>query len=203
MHISWLGGTAIKIQAKPFDTDVTIVIDPYKPLTGEFPRSLAPDIALFTHGQDGAITLSGTPFVMENPGECETKGVLIATASHNAPDMIVIRLDAEDVSIGHLGLTSTPPTGEALEVLSGVDILFVPVGSSSAMSPDVAAKVVASIEPRIVIPIAMHSDNDPKAESATAFLREMGANPEPQKKIIIKQKDLPQEETVVYLLEKE
>lgn len=203
MHISWLGGTTIKIQAKPFDTDVTIVLDPYKPLTGEFPRSLAPDIAIFTHGQDGAITLSGAPFIMENPGECETKGVLIAAASHTAPDMIVVRFDAEEISLGHLGLTSTPPTGEALEVLSGVDILFVPVGSKSAMTADVAAKVVASIEPRIVIPIAMQSDNDPKAESATAFLREMGANPEPQKKIIIKQKDLPQEETVVYLLEKE
>ncbi len=203
MHISWLGGTTVKITTKPFDIDVTILVDPYKPTTGDFPRSLAPDVVLYTRGSEGSITISGNPFIMEHPGECETKGVLIAGASHTGPDNVVFRFDAEDISIGHIGLTSTTPSKDALEVISGVDILFVPVGHGDALAPDIAAKVVAAVEPRIVIPMAMQSDNDPKAQSAAAFLKEMGATPESQKKIIIKQKDLPQEETVVYLLEKE
>lgn len=203
MHISWLGGTTVKIQAKPFDVDVTIVVDPYKPQKGDFPRNLAPDIALFTRGTEESITLSGTPFIMEHPGECETKGILIAAGSHTAPDNVVFRFDAEDISVGHIGLTSVAPNNDALEVISGVDILFIPIGSNNGLSADVAAKVVASVEPRIVIPIAMKSDNDPTADSAAAFLKEMGSTAEPQKKVIIKQKDLPQEETIVYLLEKE
>ena len=56
MHISWLGKTAIKLQVKPNDKDVIVIIDAYRPITGEFPRSLMPDIGLFTRGEAGGIT---------------------------------------------------------------------------------------------------------------------------------------------------
>ena len=93
MHISWLGNTAVKIQVKPFDKDVTIVIDPYKPEKGSFPRSLTPDIGLYTKGEKDSITLSGDPFVLDTPGECETKGVLITTVQSEKAEDIKIRLD--------------------------------------------------------------------------------------------------------------
>lgn len=204
MHISWLGQTAIKIQVKPFDKDVIAVIDPYRPTTGEFPRSLMPDIGLFTKGEEGSITLSGEPFILSTPGECETKGVLITTTEGHEPGTLMIRLDAEQLSLGHLGMTSKPLTDKQLEMLSGVDILLVPVGNGEAYDAEAAAKAVNAIEPRIVIPMAFKCDTDPKAKPVDEFLKEMGStNGTPEKKVIIKKKDLPQEDTQVIVLSKE
>lgn len=62
MHISWLGGTSIKIQTKYADSDVTVLIDPYKYDKGAFPRSLTADVVLLTRGSEELITLSGDPF---------------------------------------------------------------------------------------------------------------------------------------------
>lgn len=203
MHISWLGTTAIKLQTKHEGNDITIVIDAYKPDTGTFPRSLTPDIGLYTRGEKETITLSGKPFTLSQAGECETKGVLMTAIDGKNEGEIVIRIDAEQISLGHLGRISEMPPQSTLDMLSGVDVLFVPVDSKHALSPDLALKVINNVEPRIVIPMAFKSDNDPKADTIDAFMKEIGANEEPEKKIILKKKDLPQEDMLVMLLEKE
>ncbi len=204
MHISWLGGTAIRIQTKPADADITLLIDPYRPRTGAFPRSLAPHIALFTRGEKDAITLSGNPFVLSTPGECETKGVLISAVYGENADHLLVRFDAEGLSGAHLGLTKKPLTDTQLEIVGDVDILFLPIGAKDAYDAEEAVRVVNAVEPRIVIPIGFKSDIDPDAQTADAFLREMGVKADkPEPKIILKKKDLPQEETRVMLLQKE
>lgn len=204
MHISWLGSTAIKIQTKPFDQDVVVVVDPYKPGTGGFPRSLTPHIALYTRGEKGSVTLSGKPFVLSSPGEIETKGVLITSTQGHQIGETMVRIDAEHLSIGHLGKTKKLPSDKQLEVIAGVDVLMIPVGGGDSYDSELAVKVVNTIEPRIVIPMAYKSDNDPKADKLEVFLKEIGVAAEkPEKKVIIKKKDLPQEETKVIVLEKE
>lgn len=204
MHISWLGNTAVRIQTKPNTEDVILVIDPYRPAAGNFPRSLTPHIAIFTRGEEASVTLSGNPFILAAPGECETKGVLINAIEGVDPSHLLLRFDAEGISAAHLGLTNKQLTNEQLEVVGGVDILFLPVGADSAYDAEAAVKVVNAIEPRVVIPIAFRSENDLKAGTADAFLKEIGAKTEkPEAKVIIKKKDLPQEETRVILLEKE
>jgi hypothetical protein len=204
MHISWLGTTAVKLQAKPFDKDITIVIDTYKPDAGNFPRSLTPDIALFTRGEKDSITLSGAPFTMSSPGEIDTKGILVTAIEGHESGQAMYRIDAEQLSIGHLGLINKALTEQQLEVLADVDVLIIPVGHPNSFDEELAVKVVNSVEPRIVIPIAFQSDNDPKSKPVLNFLKEIGSkNGEPEKKVIIKKKDLPQDETQVIVLEKE
>jgi L-ascorbate metabolism protein UlaG (beta-lactamase superfamily) len=204
MHISWLGNTAIKIQVKPFDKDVIVVIDPYKPEKGSFPRSLMPDIGLFTRGQKDSITLSGNPFILDTPGECETKGVLITAVQGEKKEDIKLRLDAEQMSVGHLGMASKPLTEAEIEVLADVDILIVPVGGNNCYDAEAASKAINAIEPKVIIPMAYKSDNDPKAKPIEEFLKEMGfSNGAPEKKFIIKKKNLPAEETQVVVLSKE
>src|SRR3989344_5520892 len=190
MHISWLGTTAVKIQTKPFDKDIILLIDPYKPKTGAFPRNLTAQIVLYTRGDKDSITISGVPFVLSIPGECETN--------------VILRIDAEEISVGHLGLANKSPSDEQLKVLSGVDILFVPVGGGAAYDAEQAIKAANAIEPRIIIPMNYHSDNDPKADKVNSFLKEMGAaGAKAEKKVILKKKDLPQDDTQVILLSKE
>jgi len=204
MHISWLGTTAVKIQTKPNDTDITVVIDPYKPTTGTFPRNLAPVVGVYTRGEEGSITLSGNPFFLATPGECETHGVLMTAIYADEGDHLMVRLDSEGISMAHLGLSSKQPTTDQLDVIGGVDVLFLPVGHPEAFSPEDAVKAVNAIEARIVIPIAFKSDTDPKAQPVDAFLKEIGAAAQtPEKKIILKKKDLPQDETKVIVLSKE
>jgi L-ascorbate metabolism protein UlaG (beta-lactamase superfamily) len=204
MHISWLGGTTIKLQTKYLDSDATVLIDPYKPAEGSFPRSLTADVALLTRGESEMITLSGTPFTLSTPGEIDSKGVLVTGIAGHAEDSVLFRIDIEGVSIAHLGLISAQLTSAQLEILSGVDIVFIPVGNKRAFDTELALKTINSLEPRVIIPIAFKSDNDPDAASPDSFIRGLGAQvPSEEKKVIIKKKDLPEEETKVILLGKE
>lgn len=204
MHLSWLGSTGVKIQAKPSDRDLSVIIDPYKTDTGNFPRSLTPDIALFSRGEKNSITLSGEPFVIATPGEFEIKGVLVSAVSGFQPGEIFFRVDAEGVSVGHLGLINQELKENQLEVLSDVDVLFIPVGGKNSLTADMAVKIINAIEPRMVIPMAYKSDVDPQADDLSVFLKAMGTPAmAAEKKIIIKKSQLPQEETKVAILEKE
>ncbi len=204
MHISWLGSTGIKIQTKPQNDDVTVLIDPYKPLVGTAPRNLTANIALFTRGEDNAITLSGDPYILPHPGECEIKGVLLTAAPGNEEGKMIIRIDSESLSLAHLGLMNKVPSNDALEAIGSVDILCIPVGGGEGYDPETAIKVINIIEPRVVIPIGFQSDNDPNALPLEKFLKDMGvATEQAEKKIILKKKDLPTEDMKVMVLEKE
>jgi len=203
MHLSWLGGTTLKIQAKPFADDVTVVIDPYKQEEGSFPRSLTPHIVIFTRGEDNSIPLSGDPFVISTPGEYEIKGVLV-TAAQGKSGQMVCRIDAESLSIGHLGLRKAKLDEKELSALGEVDILCIPAGGGDSYDVEGAIDVANSIEPRLIIPIATQSDNSPKALSGEVFAKAFGSGADTaEKKLIMKKKDLPQEETKVVLLAKE
>jgi len=205
MHISWLGGTAIKLQFKTYSDDVVVVIDPYSPEQGNFPRSLTANLAIFTRGQKDAVTISGNPFILDTPGECDVKGVLVTATTGSQPTHTMIRLDAENLSIAHLGLAQKALTEEQRDVLSNIDILFVPIGGLYGYDVEAAVKAVNDLEPRVIIPIACQSENDPTAATAAQFCKEMGVamTKEPETKIIIKKKDLPTEDTTVIVLAKE
>ncbi len=204
MHISWLGGTSIKIQTKYADSDVTVLIDPYKYDKGAFPRSLTADVVLLTRGSEELITLSGDPFTLDTPGEIDSKGVLVTSVAGHTENSTMLRIDCEGVSMAHLGLITEPLTSDQLEILSGVDIVFIPVGNKNGFGIENATKTINSLEPRIIIPIAFQSDNDPDASSPDSFIRGLGLQmPAEEKKVIIKKKDLPEEETKVILFGKE
>lgn len=204
MHISWLGGTTIKLQTKYLESDVVVLIDPYKAPQGSSPRSLTADVVLLTRGSDELITLSGNPFTLDTPGEIDSKGVLVTGVAGHSENNTMLRIDCEGVSMAHLGLITEPLTSDQLEVLSGVDIVFIPVGNKKGFDVENATKTINSLEPRIVIPMAFKSDNDPDASSPDSFIRGLGLQvPIEEKKVIIKKKDLPEEETKVILFGKE
>lgn len=204
MHISWLGSTGIKIQTKPQNDDITILIDPYKSNSSQPSRSLGGHIALFTHGQENSLPLSGEPYTLSHPGECEIKGVLLTAVPTDQEEKMILRIDSENMSLAHLGLTSKIPSNDALESLGNIDILCLAVGGGDGYDPETAIKVINLIEPRIVIPLAFQSENDPNTLPIEKFLKEMGVTSNtPEKKVILKKKDLINEDTQVIVLEKE
>jgi L-ascorbate metabolism protein UlaG (beta-lactamase superfamily) len=202
MHISWLGQTCIRLQTKYLDEDVITVIDPYKPATGDFPRSFSPNIAIFTNGVENAATLSQDPFILDTLGECEIKEVMI-TAFPSDNGNIIYKINAEQLSVVHLGRLKKKPDLAELEKIGSIDILLVPVGGGDYLSAEDASTLITALEPRIVIPIAYQCDTDPKAKPLSEFIKESGLKPDvTDKKIIIKKKDLPQDDVKLMILEK-
>ncbi|MBI5466695.1 MAG: MBL fold metallo-hydrolase [Candidatus Kerfeldbacteria bacterium] len=203
MNISWLGEAGVRIQVK----DTVILIDPPSAETELKPtRQSASIVALTqTDGRD-VRSVGGEPFVINTPGEYERQGIFVyGLRLATDPQRVHFRIEAEDMSLGHLGnLDSKLDNGE-LAQLEGVDILFIPVGGGPVLDADAAAALISQIEPRIVIPIQYKvSGGTAKYSDAAAFLKELGAkNIEPQMKYKIIKRDLPAEETQVVVLARE
>ncbi len=204
MHINWLGQTCVKLQTKNLkDEDVVILVNPYKPTTGDFPRNFSPNTVLYSNSAEGSVTISDSAFVIETLGEYEIKDNMIYAIAANEKDMI-FKISAEGMNIVHLGNVKEKISESVIEKLGTPDILFLPVGNADkTLDSKTAREVVSILEPRVVIPVAFQCDTDPKAAPVENFLKEMGLKPENvEKKLILKKKDLPQEETKIFVLEK-
>ncbi len=203
MHISWLGQTCLKLQTKHNEEDVIILIDPYRPEKGDFPRNLGATVGLFSRGEKDAITLTGEPFIISTLGEFEIKDVMIYAYPHN-DGTVIFKVHCEGISLLHLGQTKTQVDTALLDKIGNVDVLVVPVGDDKRyFDPEDAAKVITELEPRVIIPIGHKCDTDPGALPVNDFIKELGLKPEiTDKKIILKKKDLPQEDRKLYVLEK-
>lgn len=204
MHINWLGQTCVKLQTKNLkDEDIVILIDPYKPEKGEFPRNFSPDVVAYSNTKENSVTISDSAFIVDTLGEYEVKDNMVYAIAANEKEMI-FKISAEGMNIVHLGNIKEKISEHIIEKLGTPDILFIPVGDAGkTLDPKKAGEVVSMLEPRIVIPIAFQCDTDPKAMPVENFIKETGLKPETvEKKIIIKKKDLPQEETKILVLEK-
>ncbi len=214
MQIKWFGQSCFEIKSD----NKTLVFDPYSSDIGLNLPKLSADIVLVTHNHPDHNNIKAVssksgkePFVISNPGEYEVSGIKIdgvssfhdkSHGSERGKNTIYIA-DIEDIRVCHLGDQGALLEDKELEAIGEVDILFVPVGNDTCYDAEAAAKVANALEPKIVIPMAFKSDNDPKAKPVEEFLKEMGAKVQPEKKLIIKKKTLPEEGTQVMVVEKE
>jgi len=116
----------------------------------------------------------------------------------------IYTIEAEEMRICHLGdFGQKELTPEQLEKIGDIDILMIPVGGVFTIDAKEASKVIAQIEPRIVIP--MHYSVPKlkiKLDGIEPFLKEMGRKSvEPQEKLLVKKKDLIEEETKIVVLQ--
>ena len=85
--------------------------------------------------------------------------------------------------------------------MTGVDILFVPIGGNTTLDGVRAAEIVSLLEARLVVP--MHYKTDAfkgELEPPDRFLKEMGVTAhEPQPKISVTKNSLPASTQVVML----
>lgn len=204
MHISWLGQTCIKLQTKNNkDEDIITLIDAYKPETGDFPRSFTANLGLFSNGPDDASTISQNPLIINGPGEVEAKEVMVYSLPTDEGG-VIFKINVEGMNIVHLGRITKNIPDEKLDGIGHVDILLLPIGGKGKyLEPEEATRISTALEPRVVIPMAYACDTDPKVGNLNDFIKEIGLKPDAtEKKIIIKKKDLPQEETKLIILEK-
>ncbi|MFH1968651.1 MAG: MBL fold metallo-hydrolase [bacterium] len=232
--ISWAGQSCFQISVFPTksrilggigtnsrDNSADIVIDPFDDSLGLKVPNFSADIALVTHDHhdhNNVKALKGDPFVISGPGEYEVKGVFVQ-GIHSYHDEeegkkrgqnTIYVFEAEDMRFCHLGdLGQKQLTDEQLEKIDSVDILMIPVGGEYTIDSSEASKIIAQIEPLIVIPMhysvsRLQSNRGSSAESGPKlklkldgvdkFLKTMGKNSiTPVDKFTIKASVLPKD----------
>jgi len=214
MQIQWFGQSYFKIQLKHKGEDVVIATDPYGKEYGLKPPKTQADIVTISHDHDDHNNLDaigGEPFIIDIPGEYETKGVFIYGIKSYHDDQegkerginMMCRIHAEGLTIVHLGDLGADLSDTQLEKLGNVDILMIPVGGVYTIDAKKANALIAKIEPRIIIP--MHYDIDglklpEKLDGVDKFLKVSSLPSEELDKLKITKKDLPQEDVKVVVL---
>jgi L-ascorbate metabolism protein UlaG (beta-lactamase superfamily) len=199
MHITWHGLSCIKLQTQ----DALLLINPYQDSVGISMPKLKVDILLSSNMADDQCNnldrLQGEPFLITTPGEYEVKNMFVYGTPDEARGTLFM-VEAEGIKVGHLGTSPLPLTSEQLELFEGVDVLFLPLSGGEEKQ---RAELVSQIEPRVIIPIQYTTPKVTVAlETVNAFAKEMGVSDTTgEKKIIVKEKDLPVEETRVMVLQ--
>jgi len=127
--------------------------------------------------------VGGEPRLVTSPGEYEIGGVLImgiATFHDREKGKkrgknTVYLIEADEISVCHLGDLGHVLTTEQVEELDNVDVLLLPVGGVSTLNASMAVEVVRQLEPRVIIP--MHYKTEAltrELEPVERFLKEMG-----------------------------
>ena len=208
MKLTWAGQACFQISvSNGKDHSAEIVIDPFDEKIGLKVPNFSADILLVTHNHpdhNNTGAIKGSPFLIQNPGEYEVKGVFVQgiDSFHDESEgkergkNTIYTIEAEDMRFCHLGdFGQKQLTDEQLDKIGRVDILMIPVGGTFTIDSSEAAKVIGQIEPKIVVP--MHYGL-PKLkyelEGVEKFLKAMGKNSVvPVDKLTIKSSALPKE----------
>lgn len=205
MHIQYLGLSSFKFITK----DATVVTDPYGKESGLTPPRGNADIIVLAESTNNLYSsvssFSGTPFLIDSPGEYDKSGVTVTgiPLKQESGYVTVFLLESEDLKILNLAHIKEFNIKEnELEELGEIDILIVPVGGHTVLGASDAAKVVNQIEPKIIIP-SHYAGSGIKLEldPIDRFIKEMGNKNEELDKLIIKKKDITNaEETRLVVL---
>ena len=205
MHIDLLGLSGVRIQSQD---NIILLSPPAADSELRNVRSKADIVVLEKEGSQINVAPNDESqkiFTISGPGEYEARGVFFycrPNRSGATTKSLLTSLTVEDVAITHLGGLHRGLTNQELELFEGTDILLVPVGGNDVLTPEQAADLVGDIEPRIVIPIhAAKTGLKTRYRDVSDFLKIMGTKAEPQEKVKIIKKDLPQEGMdIIYLL---
>ena len=191
MVIQWRGGNCFKIESQ----GSALVLDPASSASGSKNPKLEADAVVFSSPEekDKMVSAKDAFFSIVNPGEYDVKEFFIVGLS-NLPDKPIHLIEAEGIKVCHISQVSKKElSDEQLSAIGTVDVLL--IAAEKSIDGASAAKLANEIEPRIVIPA------DFSGEKPDQFLKEMGGSEsEPLAKLSLKRKDLPQEETKVFVL---
>lgn len=207
MTISWYGQSCFRLEGK----EVRMLIDPFSKDIGLRPPRINDTIVLITHDHydhNGVGETGPETFVVRGPGEYEKAGAQIvgiqsfhdnSQGSERGYSTIYV-IKIEGITLCHLGdLGQHELTNEQLEAIGDVDVLMIPVGGIYTIDGTEAARIVESIEPKIIIP--MHykiTGLNINIEGPQKFLKEIGLKAEEVESLKLNEKNLPVEEMLLY-----
>ena len=198
IEIVSLGLSSFKISGK----EISVVCDPYHDdaVGLKFPKVEA-DVVTISHNhsdhnnQDG---VRGQHICFDAPGEYEIKGAEIVgiKSYHDEKEgkerglNTVFVFEIDDLKLCHLGDLGHDLSSEQIEKIDGIDVLFIPVGGHVTIDAKKAARIVAEIGPKIVIPIHYQIGTRRDLDPVELFIKEIGKEPKIVTDIKIKPKNL-------------
>jgi len=151
-------------------------------------------------------------FCITGPGEYERENVFIqgitptGNSERDENRSTLYTVLVEGIRIAHLNLRSEATLSDKdIEQLGEVDILMLPVGDKKTYLPGAgAASITRSVGPKIVIPMSYAIPKlKVKLDKVEPFLKAIGVGKvDPIPKLVIKKKDLSEEEMKVVVLSK-
>ncbi len=213
--LTWSGQSCFQLSvSNSKDHSAQVVIDPFSEETGLKVPNLSADILLVTHehkDHSNIKVVKGDPFLIQNPGEYEVKGVFVKGIPAFHDDVqgkergasVIYTVEAEDLRFCHLGdIGQKELTNDQIEAIGDIDVLMIPVGGTYTISSQEAVKIISQIEPKIVVP--MHYSIPGlkiKLDDVSKFLKAFGKNSVvSQEKLQIKASALPKDGTDVAVL---
>jgi len=213
MEIKYIGHSCFEIKGK----ELKIVIDPYDPKkTGYKLPKLNADLVLCSHNHDDhshAEGVSDYTLHVSTPGEYEVKGIYVEAiptfhdnrkgADRGLNTLFQIHIDG--LIVLHAGDLGHELAKETLEQIGDVDVLLLPVGGVYTINAETASKVVAAIEPGIVVPMHYQTDDltglSKKLDDLKKFLDEIGdSNVKKVDKLkLLRKSDIPEETEVIVI----
>ncbi len=213
MDIAWYGHAAFRLRGR----EAAVVMDPCSPETGFRLNRPAADIVTVSRGQDAAhnwvdgvmLEASGLQGTLDAPGEYEIKRVLatgVRTPGPAGSRNLAFVVTIDEVIVAHLGDLQDMPERAALEELQRADVVLLPCGGGSHLSPQAAAGIAGAIAAPLVIPMLYQPEEASEIatglEPLSAFLREMGVTVDPpsDNHINVTRSSIPTAPTVTPLL---
>lgn len=207
MDIRWLADNSIIISAAAG----TLVMDP-QPGSSPGP-DVDTDASVVTvsnaSGLPGIEGWESKVPIIRGPGEYEisglaVRGIAVPLGDASEPRALntVYALDAELMTVCHLGALNGPLTTQAVQLIGRVDVLITPAGGTDqAISADQAAAVTRALEPRVVIPLHPNIPSDGSDLTAfDQFVSEIGLpKPEPAARVTITRGNLGEAQRLVLL----
>lgn len=219
MEVTWQSRFCVRLRSR----EATVATDPFPADVGPTGRGLAADIVTISHAEPlpaGAlrqlrkiVTPAGREilvpaslekaFVLDGPGEFEVRQVLITgvrtpPGDGDATPNVAFVYELDGIHVCHLGDVAAPLAEEQLGEIGSVELLCIPVGGR--INSTVAAELVAQLDPRLVVPLAVNPDAAASAQAVDRFAHEMGASKlEAQSKLSVSISTVPEDTTVVLL----
>ena len=192
--------------------DLTIAINPPAKDSKGFPKPprFGADIALISlhhPDYDDAETVSlgdKQPFVIDGPGSYEIRDIFFTGASSttifNGEEKIntVYSFELDGIKVAFMGILNNDAvlSGEAKEIASIADIIFVPIGGGNVYDSAKAYKTALSFEPNVVIPYEFDDT------SLARFLKDGGQEKtEKIEKYTVKRRDLDGKQGAIVVIE--
>lgn len=161
MRIRWHGHACFEIAGSSI-----VVTDPHDGRSiGIRPPQVTGDVVLvshdhFDHNCSRAVRGPDTT-VIGSPAMTSEKGVRVegVEAAHDDQGgakrgkMTLFRFELDGLSFCHLGDLGHTLDERQTELIGQVDVLFVPVGDVFTIGPETAAQVVASLSPKVAVPM--------------------------------------------------
>jgi len=207
MDIRWLADNSIIISAAAG----TLVMDP-QPGSSPGPDVDADASVVTVSNASGLPGIEGWESkvpIIRGPGEYEisglaVRGIAVPLGDASEPRALntVYALDAELMTVCHLGALNGPLTTQAVQLIGRVDVLITPAGGTDqAISADQAAAVTRALEPRVVIPLHPNIPSDGSDLTAfDQFVSEIGLpKPEPAARVTITRGNLGEAQRLVLL----